>query len=412
MGAGCAFLTQVLLARELGPVAFGVFSASLAMVTLVSPLASFGVGHFWLRVFGEEGWQGRRWLGRSFGYTSLTTALVITALFFWAVLGPHDTTTRSLLVVLSMSLVGQVAMELLSAKLQLEGRYISLAMWQFLPHLLRLMSVTLLAFIMGDLMTLHGIALSYALISVGILGLGCVGMWRMYHRSFALHGHGIAPEITSAEPITATIKQVAAQSWPFGLAGVFYLIYFQSDIILLKYIKGDEAAGIYNVAFLIMTAMYILPSVIYQKFLMPKIHLWANHDRDMFYQVYRTGNWLMLLLGLLAMLSIWLLAPWVVKVLFGDQYAGAVSVLVILALAAPIRFTAISVGSTLVTKDHMRKKVQFMGFTALVNISLNMILIPYYGIIGAAISTVASEVCLLLIYLKGTKFVFFDVAKN
>lgn len=398
MGAGCAFLTQVLLARELGPSALGVFAASLGMVMLVAPLASFGVGGFWLRMFGQEGWQGRRWLGSSLRYTALTTILVFSALLVWAVVGPHDATTRSILIVLSMHLLGQVAVELVNAKLQLEERYLSLAMWQLLPHLLRLLFVALFAFAMVNLMTLQSIAISYASIAVGMFSLGCVVMWRLYHGQFSLQGHGASLAIQSTEPTTATMKQVAAQSWPFGLAGVFYMIYFQSDIILLKYIKGDEAAGIYNVAFVIMAAIYILPNVIYQKFLMPKIHRWANSDRDMFYQVYRKGNWVMLLLGLVAMLAIWLLTPWGVRVLFGDSYADAVPVLAILALAAPIRFMSNNVGAALVTKDHMKQKVGYMALVAIFNILLNFLLIPSYGIEGAAIATLISEAILLTAY--------------
>ena len=138
LGGGCAFLTQVLLARELGPATYGLFAAALGMVTLVSPLASFGVGGFWLMVFGQEGWQAVRWLRGSFSFTAITIFLVLVALFSWAVLGPHDETTRGLLLLLSVYVLGQVAVELVSAKLQLEERYLALTMWQFLPNMLRL----------------------------------------------------------------------------------------------------------------------------------------------------------------------------------------------------------------------------------------------------------------------------------
>lgn len=369
------------------------------MVTLVAPLASFGVGGFWLRMFGQEGWQGKRWLSSSLRYAALNTVLLLSAVFVWAVIGPHDANTRSLLMVLSTYILGQVSVDLVSAKLQLEERYISLAMWQFLPHLSRLLFVALLAFGMVDLMTLQSIALSYASISVGMFGLGYVMMWRMYNGQFSLQGHGPSLATSSAGHNAVTMKQVAAQSWPFGLAGIFFLIYFQSDIILLKYIMGDEAAGIYNVAFVIMTAVYMLPSVIYQKFLMSKIHRWANYDQDKFYHVYRMGNWVMLIFGLLAMLSIWLLAPWAIEVLFGDKYTDAVWVLTILALAAPIRFMAANVGATLVTRDNMRLKVKLMATTALTNIILNIALIPPFGISGAAIATVASDLMLLGLYV-------------
>lgn len=411
-GAGCAFLTQVLLARELGPANFGVFAAALGMVTLVTPLACFGIGGFWLKAFGQEGWQAMRWLRRSFLFAAITTTLVLAALFAWAVLGPHDATTSGLLVVLSAYLLGQAAVELVSAKLQLEERYLALALWQFLPHLLRLLLVAMLAVAAVKLMTLHSVAYAYALISVGVFVVGAFFMWRMYCGQLTLKGHGELSANTMPSAPLASMRQVAAQSWPFGLAGVFYLIYFQSDIILLKYITGDEAAGIYNVAFVIMAAVYILPSVIYQKFLLPKIHRWANHDRERFYQVYRRGTFMMLALGLLAMLAIWLLASWGIQFLFGKNYMGAISPLNILALAAPIRFVATSVGSVLVTKEHMRRKVWFMAITALINIAINLFLIPEYGMNGAAMATVVSDLGLLLLYVYSAKYHVFRKEKE
>lgn len=407
LGAGCALLTQVLLARELGPAAFGVFAAVLAMVVLVAPLASFGVGGFWLKAFGQEGWQAVRWLRDSLKYTLLTTFLVLAALFCWAMFGPHDATTRGLLMVLSICLLGQVAVELVSAKLQLEERYLALALWQFLPYLLRLLLVAMLALVFVKWMTLNNIAYVYAMISVGVFGLGAFFMWRMYCGQLALKGHGEANGSASPSTSLSSIKQVAAQSWPFGLGGVFYLIYFQSDIILLKYMVGDEAAGIYNVAFVIMVAVYMLPSVIYQKFLRPKIHRWANHDREKFYQVYRTGNWIMLVLGLLAMLIIWLLASFGVKLLFGDSYMGAVLPLSILALAAPARFVASSAGAALSTKHHLINKIYIMAIAAVINLILNALFIPVYGIEGAAATTVATEVLLAFIMQTyARRFVF------
>ncbi|MBV1951456.1 MAG: oligosaccharide flippase family protein, partial [Cycloclasticus sp.] len=49
LGAACAFFTQVILARKLGPTEFGVFATAFAMVTLVVPLAGFGVAQYWMK---------------------------------------------------------------------------------------------------------------------------------------------------------------------------------------------------------------------------------------------------------------------------------------------------------------------------------------------------------------------------
>lgn len=396
-GAGCAFLVQVLLARGLGPVEFGAFAAALNSVILIAPLASFGLGSLWLRIFGEEGWGGRRWLRGSLQYITGSTVLVLVGLALWAVLGPHDAITRGLLLLFSAYLLSQVALELVSSRLQLEARYLALAIWQFLPHLLRLLALAILAFLLARHMSLGAAAMAYAGVSLLVLGIGIVYLWQMYHGGFNLHGHGIRPDNGPAGP-APSVGRIFAEAWPFGAAGVFHLIYFQSNIILLKYIQGDEAAGIYNVAFVIMTAVYMFPSVIYQKFLLPKIHIWTNHNQARFVEAYKKGRALMLLTGLGAMVLVATLSPYIVSILFGEAYQQAHVILSVLSIAIPIRFVATSVGSLLVSGKNMVNKSYIMGAVAILNVGANIALIPSYGLYGAAISTILSEFVLLILY--------------
>jgi len=398
-GAGCAFLTQVALARILGPEGFGVFAAALSTVTLLAPLAGFGIAQYWLKVFGQEGWRAMRWLRGSFRFVTVSTISVMLLLLFWALLGPHDTFSAGVLLILSFHVLGQLAVELVSSKLQLEERYFNLALWQVLPHLTRLILVMTLAYTTTHVISAQSIAHTYAAVALLLFAIAIWLLFRLHRGFFDLKGH--SPQEPSNESHRVSIPgmlQVAAQSWPFGVAGLFHLIYFQSDIILLKYMKGPEIAGIYNVSFTVMVAVYLLPGVIYQKFLLPKIHRWAHYDRDKFYRVYKQGNTAMLILGIIAMISIWLLAPRGVVFLFGPAYKGAVGLLMILAISAPLLFVASSVGATLVTQENMKSKVKFMGVVAGVNIILNFLLIPAFGPAGAAVATIISNFSLLGIY--------------
>lgn len=403
LGALCAFFAQIQLARELSPEVFGIFASTLAMVVLISPLAGFGIGGFWLKVFGQEGWQALRWIRPSIRFAILSTSLSLVSLYIWAYFGPHDVIVRNLIFIFSIHILGQLALELVSAKLQLEERYLVLAMWQFIPHFFRLSLILLLAFIFNQWFQLYSLAWIFALVATVILIIGFFSLLQMQNGTFLLKGHVKQNNYLETK---LTSYQLFLQTWPFGLAGVFHLIYFQSDLILIKYLVSDEAAGFYNIAFLIMTAVYLMPAVIYQKFLLPKIHRWANHNREQFHEVFRKGNWVMFLLGISATLLIWIFAPLLIQVLFGASYSPAINALNILAIAAPVRFVASSVGSVLTTQKHMQSKVGYMGITAAVNIALNFLLIPYYSIIGAAISTVISELFLLLLYIKGSRLVF------
>jgi len=232
--------------------------------------------------------------------------------------------------------------------------------------------------------------------------------------SFILKGHEKVAEKRDVNIYMPRMLQVAAQSWTFGMAGIFYLIYFQSAIILLNYLAGAEAAAVYSVAFSVMAAVYLLPSVIYQKFLLNKLHRWAYQDREQFYKVYRFGNLTMLILGLCAMLSIWLIAPWGIPLLFGKKFQEAVALLMVYALSIPVRFLATSIGATLVTRENMSKKVGYMGGVAALNLILNFLLIPKFATLGAVIAAVLCDLVLLVIYICAVKKHVFtdDYAKS
>ena len=105
---------------------------------------------------------------------------------------------------------------------------------------------------------------------------------------FQLKGHGPRPAAIDA-PAPST-GELWAQAWPYGLAALLYPVFFQIGTVLLKYLDGNAAAGQFGVALAVMTAIYLFPSAVYQKFLLARLHRWATHDRATFARVYRLGK--------------------------------------------------------------------------------------------------------------------------
>src|SRR5688572_18523296 len=144
LGAVFVFLTQTLLARELGPDDYGLFASSLATVTMIAPLAGFGLTQFRLKVYGVEGWAASRWIAPSLRFTIGTTLLAFAILVGWALLvAPHDG-TRFALLVLSPVVLSILAIDLLSNKLRLEDRYARMASWQLAIPASRLVAASAL----------------------------------------------------------------------------------------------------------------------------------------------------------------------------------------------------------------------------------------------------------------------------
>lgn len=406
-GAALAFLTQVALARGLSPGAFGAFQTALSFVMMVTPLAGFGIGMFWLRAFGEEGWQAFRWIRPSLKFTLLSTALVFFFICLWGYLAPHDELGRSLILILSFLVLGQVSIDLSSSVFQLEESYLKLAILQFLPSAMRFFLLILLWFFSGQYFTASSVAVAFAIVALITLAIGVKLILKAYHGRLALVGHKKNTHNSEFE-VQPNGWNVFNEAWPFGLAGILYFIYFQSSIILVSYIISNEAAAQYSVAITIMTAIYLFPNLIYQKVMLPKIHRWANQDKIKLKQIYQKGNLFMLLLGVVTAAAVHELAPYIVPLVFGELYRPVPLVLEILAIAIPFRFMATSVGAVLITRNNMKKKVIYMVGTAVVSVLLSIIVIPFGGIEGAAYIAVFAEAFQLLIYFYAVRKVWED----
>ncbi len=403
-GAGLSFLAQVLFARQLTPGDYGDLASALVAVTLLASLAGFGVGQFWLKIFGAEGWLARRWLRPSLCFASLSCLAAYFSLAALAWLGGGEDVDETLLWVAPL-IIAFALIELGSARLQLEERYTFLAAWQLLPQAGRF-AVAAAVTIGGGGLRMAGAG--FFLLGIVIVVIGLCFISGMTRGNLRLAGHPSRPG-RPREATAPRLGDIFRNSWPFALAGVFFFIYFQSDILLLKWLSGSETAGVYNVAYTMMLAVYLLPGVIYQKYLLPKQHRWAEHDPRRFLAVFRFGCGIMLTSGSIVMIFLMLLAPWGVVLLFGEAYSEAGNILLLLAVCVPMRYLATSVGGALTTRDHIRTKVLYMGAAAGVNVVLNLLLIPYFSYYGAAMATVASEASLLCVYLIAARRRVFGV---
>lgn len=394
--AGMGFATQTLLARELGPAVYGLFASSLVTVMIVAPLAGFGLTQFRLKAYGLEGWAAHRWIKPSLRFTVFSTLLAIGLVVGWALLGAPANGTRFTLLVLAPVIFSVLATDLVGNKLRLEDRYRFMALWQLMIPGSRLAVATALLWVPH--MTYRFVAVGYCIIALLVTARALPQLRLLVRDEIELKGHGKRVDSWTTTPVeTPGIRQLWSEAWAFGVVSVLYPVFFQISTVLLKYLDSDTQAGLYGIALSVMTAIYLIPATIYQKFLLAKLHRWAAHDKPKLWMVYRKGNITMLALGLLMGIALAALSPWVVPIVFGAAYQPVVKVLMVLAPCVPIRFLSVAMGSVLRTADHMRYRVYAMGIAAGVVTVSNLMLIPRFHVLGAAAATLAGECVLLVI---------------
>ena len=401
LGALSAFIVQIFLARNLSLEEYGIFATAFITISTVASFANFGIHQLFLRIFGIEGRFAYRWVKPSYRLIIFGVLLTSILVAVWAIFGPHNFIFRLLLLIMIPLILSQSIFFMVTAKFQLEEKYLLLSFWTAIPHLLRVITVTVVFMYFNSYWNVYSIAYIFTLCSVIIVVVGLYQLKLMKDEKLVLKGHGIEKKsLNESKKYTETIriKDVFINTWPYGLSAIFWLIFFQTDVIFLEYIDGAKSAGIYNAAFSVIMGIYILPGIIYQQFLMPKIHRWMNKDKEKFLILHYSGNRYMVSLGLLIGCLLFFLAPLFMPIIFGDLYVRSIDVLLIFTIALPIRFLSTSAGAPFYTNNGMKLHVKILGFAALLNCCLNIILIPVYSVNGAAFSTLISEIFLLAAY--------------
>ena len=339
-----AFLTQVLLARSLPKESYGALAAVMALVLILGLFASFGLGAYWLERFGR-GVQdpARLFLGSSVAAGGLAGVTFAGALL-WAVYGEPNEAARTLLLWLAYLIVAKVALLLATAALQLRGRYTLLALLQTVPHLGYFLTA-LLTFSLGlGVVTVARAYLATALLLTALSLAALASFVRSFSKEATRSKEDVLEDTKGPlerldwAEIPTILPTILRGAWPFALAILFGQLYFQSDIVLVSWLRGAEEAGGYNVAFQILAAVYLLPYVVYRQYLMPRLYTWFGTGfgtgfgsgagdkssegadeggRPALLAVYRFGNGSMLAVGLVLGGLLALLAPWGVTRLFG-----------------------------------------------------------------------------------------------
>ncbi|MGJ7917774.1 lipopolysaccharide biosynthesis protein [Massilia sp. LXY-6] len=392
-----AFLTHLLLTRHLPVDGYGRVVAVTAAVTMLTPIASMCIGWFWLELYGREGDAAVRW-GPGARMASLG-AFAISSAVLAAYIALQGSFTLAMFTCACMMLAGQSFSEARAVRLQLEERYMALGLWQALPQALRSIAVLVMLALSSGLSE-QAAMMAYAFAAFVVVALSSTSIQAL------TDGGGRIPEAARAHgcPDAGPVPSAAAclkAAWPFSLVTLFYLIYSTGILALLNPLIGSSASAYYNIGFLLFNSLAMLPSVIYGKFLVGKLFRWWSHDQEKFVAVFHLGVAAHLGLGLVLGAVMWWSAPVVVPLLFGEHYGAAVPVVRILALAVPVRFVQHGYGAVLFSKEHIQRKVRYMGQAAVLSVVMLFILASRYGVTGAAITSVASELALLLFYMGG-----------
>lgn len=199
----------------------------------------------------------------------------------------------------------------------------------------------------------------------------------------------------------AVLKKLLKSGWPLMLSSIAVSVYMKIDQIMLKNMMGEDAVGKYSVAVRLSELWYFIPVIIANSVFPSILRARAENYNLYIKRLQKLYNVMIHSAVSIAVLITFVSEP-LINLLYRSEYAEAPSVLRIHIWAGVFVFFGVASSKFLVAEN--LEKISFYRTLAgaVINIGLNFLLIPYLGILGAALSTLMSYAftTLLLIFDK------------
>lgn len=193
----------------------------------------------------------------------------------------------------------------------------------------------------------------------------------------------------------AIFKHIAYIAIPFALAAVFARVYSYADSLILSKLAGDAAVGWYAIAYKITFAFQFIPLALVAV-LYPRFSEYCETSKRKLALLFERGVKYLLIIAFPIAVGIALLAKDIILLLYTAEYLPSVLPLQILILSLVFSFLSFPIGALLNACHKQVAQTTIVGAVMVVNIIMNLILIPRLGVVGAASAAFIGNMLLTL----------------
>jgi O-antigen/teichoic acid export membrane protein len=211
-------------------------------------------------------------------------------------------------------------------------------------------------------------------------------------------------------------KALLREALPFGLSAAFVIVYMYIDSVMLFLLQGSVATGLYSAVYRVAYAATFVPAAYFSAVypFMSRLHV---RSPDALVRAYSHSFKLMLSIIFPIAVFTTLLSDRVVLFIYGTGYAASVEVLQIVIWALVFAYLNYTNTTTLNSMNKQRVCTVAIFISMVLNVGLNLVLIPRFSYIGASVVTVLTEAVafvLLYAYIRrslGHQFTVSDAVK-
>ena len=372
---GVGFFVAIWVARYLGPSHYGVLSFGLAWVALFSTFGQLGLENIVVRDVVSDRGSEAEILGTATALRLIGGLIVVIgSSTLYGVFYSFENRTQ--LTVITLAGLAQI---LLAAEV-IDWWFRSRVEWRYVFR------ARVIAFIIATVGTIICITSGLGVVWIAAMTLLNAVMLAGFLLIEWLR-HSKRKQSWKARATRA--KTLLLDSWPAILSGLAIMVYMRIDQIMIGSMMTEADVGVYSVAVKLSEVWYVIPLAITQS-VMPSI-VSARKSQN--------GSYEQRLIGLIALLfwSSFIVAilvtftgPSLITILFGHEYRLAGEVLRVHFWAGIFVALGVGINQWYIAENRLQISLYGTIAGALINVLLNLVLIPEFGINGAAFSTVGS----------------------
>lgn len=368
----------VCLARYLGAVNLGKYSFAVAFTGMFVVLADLGVNTLIVREVARHREEATKYLNNIIVLKVILLPLVYLLIFIVVNIVPIPVITRRLVYLIGLYLLFTALAE---TGYSFFRAYEKMEYEAFTMVFCRLVALSLVVLV---LIKGYGIIeVGWAFLAVGILNILIV--------SYLLIRRIGKPTLKIDFGFISTLIKVAV---PLGVISFVYTIYFHVDSVMLEVMKGEAVVGWYNAAYRLMESLNFIPAMLAAA-LFPVFSRYYPDASKSLINISEKAIKFLIIVILPICFGTTFLARKLIFMIYTPDFKNSILALQILIWVLVLISLNYIVGSLLVAMNRQATMMYIVVGALVLNVGLNLLLIPRFSLVGSAVATVISEIAVV-----------------
>ena len=368
-------IVGVMTARYLGPSNYGSLNYTASFVTFCTCFATLGMEGVIIKKFIEHPEKEGEYLGSALVMRFISSTISIIGVSVVVYILNPDEPIKLLLVFLQSFQLTFKAAQIIDSWFQryLKSKYVSIG-----KAVACIIVSAYKIFLLATAKNIVWFAVSNALTD------GVIALIEYY---FYVNVKG--PKLKFS---LSTGKEILQESYHFIISGIMVAMYGQMDRIMIGQMLSDMDVGLYTTATAICGMWIFVPDAIITSF-QPSIMVLKQNGKQSLYirrleQLYSGIIWLCIAVSTVVAI----MASFIISVLYGKAYLGAVQTLQIAIWYETFAMIGNARGIWILCENKNKYVKYYLSIGAVTNLILNAIMIPVWGINGAAVATLVTQI--------------------